>query len=483
MLNSSQSTFTGLKWATYAALISNVLGIFQISFLARWIDKTDFGLMAIASVVIGFSDIFIDIGVSNAIIYKKEMSRDKLSTLFWINILVGVVFFVLIVLISSPLAMFYNSVDLEPILMLIGTTFLIKPWGQQHMILLQKNLQFNTISTIETISRILSFLFTMYTAFTGWGVYSLVIGLISFSLFSTIGFVVKGNPEARPRFYFNLSEIKDEVNFGVYQLGEKTLNYISAQFDAILIGKLISMEVLGLYSMAKSFAGKLFYFVVPIVSRVTYPIMVKMNDDVQRLKNYHLFKITAMAYITFPIYIFCAVASDEIIYIFFGPKWSQASVIFSMASLSYIILSLINPIGVLLLALGKAKTSFYWNLYTLFVNPLAIVVGSHFGLFGIMYSSLIMLFINYFLSIKYFIKPASGITLSENLGAICAPALFSILQALFIVLLSYFVSFEPGQVYFSITFQGILYFGPFFILVYFFDKEIMRKINVVYKGI
>jgi O-antigen/teichoic acid export membrane protein len=437
--------------------------------------------MAIASVVIGFSDIFIDIGVSNAIIYKKEISREKLSTLYWINILVGIIFFAIITLISSPLAIFYESIDLKPVLMLIAATFLIKPWGQQHMILLQKNLRFNTISIIETFARIFSFILTIYTAYIGLGVYSLVVGLITFSLFSTMGFILRGLPEARPKFYFNIFEIKDELNFGLYQLGEKSLNYFSSQFDSILIGKLINMEVLGIYSMAKSFAGKLFYFVIPIVSKVTYPIMANMNGDLNRLKNYHLFKITAIAYITFPIYTYLALASDGIIYLFFGPKWGDSSLVFAIVSLSYIVLSIINPIGALLLSLGKAKTSFYWNLFTLIVNPIAILIGSHYGLFGIIYASFFMVVINYFISLQFFIKPVSGLDILINLKAIKKPFLFSILTAIISFSFNYLLPLDKLQIYLSLIIYGFSFFIPFFILIFIFDKGIIEKVSVIIK--
>jgi len=471
-MNFNKNTAHGIKWTSVCALVSNILGIVQISMLARILEKSDFGLMAIVSVVIGFSDIFIDIGVSNAIIYKDEISKKKLDTLYWINIIVGILFFAALCMIAGPLSVYYQSNELKPLLVLIAATFLIKPWGQQHMVLMQKNLQFDKLAIIEMLARLVAFCFTILAAYLGMRVYSLAIGMIILSLVSSVGYIIKSDVERMPLSYFNLKEVKDEVRYGLYQLGEKILNYCSYQFDTILIGRLLGLDVLGLYNISNSLAGKVFNLINPIAIKVTYPVMARLKKDKEQLNNYHLLKLKFISYITFPLYTFFFVMAVPVVYVLLGKQWTNASSIFSALSFSYIILTISNPNGTLLLSVGKVKETFYWNFYSVIVYPLSILIGSTYGLFGIIYALVIMRFINYFVSIHYLVKPASGLTVISTMSVFLKPALFSLCCALITYVSVYYIT----SFMVSLIVGGVVYFLLFVSLVYVFDRATANEI-------
>ena len=87
---------SGVKWTTVSSVIVAVLHLLQLSILARFLEPSDFGLMALVMVVIGFSQAFLDMGISAAIIHKQEITKDQLSTLYWTNLLAGFILFVII---------------------------------------------------------------------------------------------------------------------------------------------------------------------------------------------------------------------------------------------------------------------------------------------------------------------------------------------------------------------------------------------------
>ena len=99
-MNLKQKTASGLKWSTLSTVIVNILSIGKLAIIARILEPSDFGLMAIAMVVIGFSKVFIDVGISNAIIYKQEITHTQLSSLYWVNIIAGVILFGIIVIVA-----------------------------------------------------------------------------------------------------------------------------------------------------------------------------------------------------------------------------------------------------------------------------------------------------------------------------------------------------------------------------------------------
>ena len=106
-------TIKGVKWTTFSSVFTAILQIIQLSILARLLNPSDFGLMAIVMVVIGFSNMFIDMGLSNAIIYKQNVTDNQLTSLYWVNVAIGVILFFIILIISPFIAVFYESPQLK----------------------------------------------------------------------------------------------------------------------------------------------------------------------------------------------------------------------------------------------------------------------------------------------------------------------------------------------------------------------------------
>jgi len=470
-----KGTIHGIKWTSLSAIVSNVLGIIQITILSRLIQKSDFGLFAIAVMIAGFVEIFLDMGISNAIVYQNEMTRRKLSTLFWANIIIGIFFFILSLGSAEILSRHYNNQNLKIILCLMGFIFLVRPLGQQYMALMQKQLEFRLISKIEILARIISFLTTIFVAYLGWGVHALVFGMFIYSLVFTTLNILCYKSEFRPLLYFNISELKEEFNFGIFQILEKLLNYISSQFDTLLIGKIFGLDFLGAYSIAKSFAGKFFYFITPVLSKVTFPIMVKLNSDKDAFNIYHLRKINFIAYLALPFSAYCIISSQSLMIFLLGENWGNAIPVFNVLSVSYTVLTLINPLGVLLLSLGKARTSFYWNLFNVIIYPLVVLCSSYFGLYGILWGPTIMQLINYFLSIHFIIKPLCGLNILSNIKMIYRPLIFTLLSSGFVLVIK--------TLTFNLTYFGdyafliiaIIFFLIFVLLIYFYDRAFLKR--------
>lgn len=150
------------------------LQFITLAILARLLSPLDFGLMGMILVVIGFARLFADMGISNAIIYRHDATREELSSLYWLNILAGIAVF-FIVCASVPLvAAFYHEPRLNNLMYLAAIVFLITPFGQQFQILLQKELQFNQLAKIEIIGSITNAMVAITLAFWEMGVFSLI---------------------------------------------------------------------------------------------------------------------------------------------------------------------------------------------------------------------------------------------------------------------------------------------------------------------
>ena len=391
-MNLKQKTASGLKWSTLSTVIVNILSIGKLAIIARILEPSDFGLMAIAMVVIGFSKVFIDVGISNAIIYKQEITHTQLSSLYWVNIIAGVILFGIIVIVAPLVGLFYNEPKVINIIFLVGTTFLIQPFGQQFTMLLRKELRFKEIARIDIITNIIGLITTVWFAYKGYGVYALVYGMIIAVIVKTVQYMMIGFKEYRPSIEIRINEIKEFLNFGAYQMGERTINYFNSQLDVILIGKIFGIETLGIYNLSKQLIMRPADIFNPIITKVTFPVMAKVQNDIKRLKKIYLKTINYLSSINFPIYAFLIVFAHDIVLVMYGNKWLAAVPIVQILSIWGALRSTGNPIGSLLYAKGKANWGFWWNLALLFYFPIGIYVGSHWGLVGVSWALVFLLF-------------------------------------------------------------------------------------------
>ena len=126
------------------------LGLVQMTVLARIIDNHQFGLLTVSLVIIALADTLSDFGIANSIIQRKEISHLELTTLYWLNVGLGIVVCVAVFLLSDLIGDLLNNPDLAPLIKTLSLAFVVIPHGQQFRALMQKELEFNKIGMIET---------------------------------------------------------------------------------------------------------------------------------------------------------------------------------------------------------------------------------------------------------------------------------------------------------------------------------------------
>jgi len=385
-----QKVISGVKWTTLAAIIIGVLQLSQLFILARLLSPSEFGIIAIIMVIVGFSQIFMDMGISNGIIHKQDVTHKQLSTLYWLNILSGISLFILLNLLANPIANFYKMESLNEYIYLLSFAYLIIPFGQQFMILFQKEMKFDIIAKIDIFSYIIGFITTVSLAYTDYGIISFVYGILLFFIIRTVLFVINGIKEHKPSFYFKHKEAIFFLKFGMYQMGEKFINYFNTEIDVLIIGKILGPHSLGLYSIIKQLILKPIMLINPIITKVSFPLMAKYQNKNRIIRKIYMNIINSVSSIMFPIYLTMFFMSNEIILLFLGEKWIDSNMILKILALYAILRTIGNPVGALLMAKGRVDIGFYWNLALLFIFPLFIYIGSLYNLIGVTISLLLL---------------------------------------------------------------------------------------------
>lgn len=471
-----KTAVSGVKWTTVSAAVASIMQLIQIAILARFLDKDAFGLMAMALFVIGISQIFIDMGISNAIIHKQEVNKKQLSTLYWLNIFIGIVIFLFVIGISPLVAYLYDTPELKPVIMWIAVSFLILPWGQQFDTLLRKDMKFKSLALRDVLAKSAGLVISVVLAYLGYGVYALVFANLASAIASVVLLTIIGVKYYRPRFVFSIKSLKNQgfFSFGLYQMGEKIINYFNSNFDTILIGKILGMESLGLYNIAKQLVMKPFQILNPIITKVAFPTFAKVQNDTLRLKNMYLKVIRLLSSANSPIYILMILLAKPIILLFFGSDWIEAVPIFQVLAVGTLFISIGNPVGSLQLAKGRADWGFYWNLGMLAIMPLTIWSGSFYGLIGIAVALAVFYIIGtYILSWKLFILPLTQSKYVEYIWSFSKPILLSIISAILPYLILNFIS--SLNIYIELI-VGILIYGLCYsILSLYFNRKLILE--------
>ncbi|MGE5457998.1 MAG: MOP flippase family protein, partial [Methanococcaceae archaeon] len=425
-----KQAISGVKWVTVATVINNGLQFLLITILARFLSKSDFGLMALVQIVIEFSSYFIDMGFSNIIIHKQNISNRQLSSLYWLNIVTGIVIFGIIFILSPLLAAFYKSPELKPLLNFVAVTFIIIPIGQQHKTLLQKEMKFDVISKIDIISRTVSIVTAIFLGIKGYGVYSLVTMVIVNSLISSGLFLFAGLKNHKPNFVLSHTDLKGLYSFGMFQLGERTLNYFAGQFDTIIIGKLLGTSALGVYTIAKNLVMKPQQIVNPIVTRVAFPMMAKVQDNLPLLRKTYISTNNYLCSINFPLHLGIFILAEPLTLLLFGKSWTAAIILVKILSIFAMLRSVYNPIGSLLLAKGRADLGFYWVVAFTIITPPTILAGGLFGLTGVCYAQVILMLITVYPFYFFLIRNLIGARFMEFEISVILPLIIAIAASL-----------------------------------------------------
>ena len=257
-------------------------------------------------------------------------------------------------------------------------------------------------------------------------------------------------------------------------MGERTINYFNSQFDTILIGKLLGVESLGVYTIAKELIMRPAMIINPILTRVAFPTMSKIQDDIPRLKNIYIRMINFVASINFPIYVAIITLAPELVRLLFGHKWDEAIPIIQILSIFGAIRSTGNPIGSLILARGRANLGFWWNFGLFFYVPLSIFIYSQWGLMGIAWGLVANMIILQLPGYYVLVKPLSGAGLKEYFWQIGRALLISI--AVYILVYNCYLIL-PSNVVIKIFVVSFLVFVLSYVLNHYFNRVFIDEVK------
>jgi len=364
-----------------AQTIFFVLRVGSLMVLARLLDPKEFGLVGMVAAFTGVLNLFRDFGLSTATVQRASVTDEQISTLFWINVVAGVLLTFLLSAFAPMIASFYHEPRLFWVTIVLASGFLFNAVGVQHSALLQRQMRFTALAVIQIVALVVSTALGIGLAVAGYGYWALVVMSVVLPLVSTACFwLATAWIPGPPRSHVGVRPL---MRFG----GTVTLNsiiiYFAYNIDKVLLGRYWGSEVLGLY-------GRSFQIItIPTdnlnsaVGEVAFAALSRVQDDPPRLKNYFLKGYSLVVALTVPITIIIALFSHDLTLVILGAKWNEAAAILRLLAPTVLMFALMHPIGWLLASTAKVGRCMKIGLIITPVVTAGYVLGLPYGPRGV----------------------------------------------------------------------------------------------------
>lgn len=357
--------------------ISKYAGIFisliVSAILARLLSPDEFGVVAVATVIITFFGIFTDLGISPAIIQNKELTDKDLSNIFSFTIVGGILLSVLFFLSSWLIGNYYKNETLIIICQFLSINLLFSALNIVPNALLYKDRMFRYIAVRSLAVQFIGGILSVIAALAHAGLYALIINPIFSSIFI---FII--SYRKKPQlicFTPGLESIKKILSFSSYQFLFNVINYFSRNLDKLLIGRYMGMGELGYYEKSYRLMMLPLQNITHVISPVMHPVFSEMQDDLSKLAISYERIIRILAYIGFPLSVLLYFTSTEITLILFGNQWDKSITPFQILALSVGIQIIMSTSGSIFQAANDTKSMFICGLFSATLTVISLLIG------------------------------------------------------------------------------------------------------------
>jgi PST family polysaccharide transporter len=358
-----------------------VLQLGATAVLARILTPADFGIYAMVAVFTGVLIRFRDLGLSAATIQRAEIDHQQVSTLFWVNVAAGVGLMLLSAALAPFLVWFYGEEALFGITLALSVVFLTAGFNAQHIALMRRQMRFTALASVEVGSMCFGIVAAVIVAYLGGRYWAPVVQAIgqSFAMMVLCFVVSKWRPG---RWHWN-PQVVEMLRFGGTITAANMVNFVSRNFDNLVIGRFSGATELGIYSKAYAL------LLVPVqqingpIAAVAIPAMARLQDRAPEYRRYYLKVVQIIAYISMPVSVLLAVLADEVVYILLGPQWHDAAVIFQIFALYVVVQNVAMTTGWVLQSLGRVSRLFKWQGVNAAIYVVCCLIGVQWGAVGV----------------------------------------------------------------------------------------------------
>jgi len=421
-----------LKWLAGARFAGQLIAWAITLVVIRILKPSDYGLMAIAQVLIGFATLFQELGLYSAMVQKRDLSERHVEQAFGILIVANLAIYALVFAIAPLLAHFFGDPRLTNIVRVMGIQFPLASVGVVQDAMLSRSMRFKQKSLANLANVLGNGFVTLGFALAGAGVWALVFGSLAGAVIRPIALTVAARHWCRPRF--SREGMTEMLHFGGQVTTNRLLWYVYSNSDVFIIGKILGKELLGFYSIAMQLASLPMQKVVEMLDQVGFAAFSSVQHDMAAIRSHFLKAIRMLSFLSFPIFWGISCISPDLVTVVLGHRWERAIIPLQLLSLVMPIRMIGHGTGSPLLAIGKPQIATMNTLQALVIMLPAFFIGTYFGgLIGASLAWVIGYPILVVARLRYSLPPL-GLTKLSYFEAMVGPAISGAIMYLAVIL-------------------------------------------------
>lgn len=355
----------GAVWTVAMRWSVRLIGLVSTMILARLLSPEDFGLVAMAMIVITFIDTLFDFGVQTYLIHKSDATDEDFNTAWTLRLLQGAAATVLLLAISPLPVAYFDAPELLPVFLCLAFHPLLLGLENIGVIRFQKDLRFGRDFQFMVSRKVITFVITIVSAFVLRNHWALVIGtLAGGAVGSSISYILH---PFRPRF--SLTRIGAMLSFSTWVLLRNAGTQLQITLDRFIVGGRTDAAALGIYTVASEVAALPTSVFLEPLGRVLLPGISIIQSDMARVRAAFLNVFGAIVASALPMTIGLMLVAEDVVYVLLGAKWVQ--VIEPLRILAFVGMasSLHHTVGIMLVGLGRVRiyTVMVWTNLAAFV--------------------------------------------------------------------------------------------------------------------
>jgi len=319
-----QKTISGLLWSFIDDIAKVGITFVSSIILARLLTPREYGLIGMTTIFIAISQSFIDSGFKQALIRKKDCTQADYSTVFYFNLLISAIFYLVLFVFANYIGQFFEEPQLGGILRVLGIGLVINALTLVQQTQLNKNINFKLQTRISVVSSLVSGAISISMAFMGYGVWSLVAKTLSGAFVSSL--LLWWWRDWKPSLIFSWDSFREMFAFGSRLLMSGLLHTLYKNIYNLVIGKYFSAAELGFYTQAQTFQKLPSQHLSGVIQRVSYPVLATLQDDIPRLRAAYRKVIQNTMLITFVLMLGMAAVAEPLLITFVGEQWRPSIV-------------------------------------------------------------------------------------------------------------------------------------------------------------
>lgn len=371
--NLKQKAAAGMVWTALSKYSTTGITFVAGIILARLLTPHDYGCVGLLAIFMSLASTFIGAGFATALIQKKNPTQTDYSTIFFWNMGMAVVMYVILFFSAPTISAFYGIPLLCPVLRVQALVLIINGFNLVQRNQLRKKLKFKILSKVSIITSFLSLMVTIIMAYNGFGVWSLVTqNLLSAAIPALVFWFYVG---WRPLLVFSWKSFRELFSFGAYILLSNIVNTFGKELQGLLIGKMFNASTLGYYSKASGAEQMASYSISGVITSVSFPLYAEAQDDKVVLGNIIRRLTMTISYLTFPFMLLLMSLGKPIFVLLYSERWLPSVIYFQVLCLVGIssCLQAINTQSIA--AIGKSKEMFSWILIKRVFGASLMIIG------------------------------------------------------------------------------------------------------------